>query len=110
MDGVVPLPFEMAETGALRVEWSDTPEAYLLRGVLRWSDEVLLLQFEVRSDGADFHEEGAPVESIWLGAHDGVEIGRSRHVPLFLALERDFGVIARPGVVPGVLLVRRGMP
>ena len=59
----------------------------LLRSIVPWGDEVALVQHELRT--SEFSEEGdvEVFESRLIQLEDGVELGRTRELPLILAAQ-----------------------
>lgn len=79
--------------------------SHLLRSVVPWGTGYVLVQHELRM--REIPEEGEPevIETRLLRLSDGVEVARTRTLPLVLAAEGRRLALLRPGIVAGIAVV-----
>jgi hypothetical protein len=76
--------------------------SHLLRSVVPWGTEYVLVQHQLRMREIPEASEPEVIETRLLRLSDGVEVARTRTLPLVLAAEGRRLALLRPGTVAGV--------
>lgn len=85
LPGLRPIVVYSDDTVGLGRAFDAEQGSHLLRSVVRWGPDRVLIQHEIRRE--EFPEPGAPevIESRLVDLSDGSEVGRTRTLPLILA-------------------------
>lgn len=103
--------YTVTENGGLGLDWERVETMHFLRAMHRLPGDTLLLQFAVRSEAKGTFERGAPIESVFLKASDGMVLGRTMELPLLAAVSADrLAILTQGRLLPTLVLARRKPP
>lgn len=106
---IVPVTFELDRDGALLNGVNPETGSHLLRAIVPWDSDHLLLQYEVRRDEAA-SESGSTTprfDSRLIRIDSGRQTGRSLQIPPLAGGNGELFLTLDTGLVPRVSLLRR---